>query len=1485
MPTIRHSRARPKPEAAACGIGFLASRKGVAERAVVDIALGLCRQFDHRGAPGHGAGLLLDIPWPLLLDRFPEHARAVAQRDVALGMFFLPEGANERRLCVEKVEELAAEAGADVLAWADVPFNVEALPPGSSARRTAPVVRQALFRRPAGMSEDGWFACRYLLRLALDETLTETVSQDFAISSLSNRTVVYRGLAELSRVAELYADLRDEHFASRFVLFHSRYSTNTTTAWRRAQPFWSLAHNGEIATIRGNVAWMHAIGRDLLRKIVDRHPGLRRIAGRVRSVVCAGGSDSANLDDMLIALMAGGLSMPQALLALLPEAPSRIEPGSALAAFHEAMGVLLGACDGPAAIVACDGDEAVAHLDRNGLRPLWITTTRDYALAASELTGTVDLGTVEVQRIFGPGETAVVRLSNGEVLLTEEVRRTVSGQRFPVPKGRVEGRSCGGRLEVPGELSRLQAAFGMTREDLEVVLAPLIGAGKLAVGSMGDDTPPAALLDVHPRRLDDHFKLRFAQETSPPIDPIRDAWVFETETVLGDRSGLWDEGQGPYYVFPHRILSAGELCWLNGQERVASLDATFPAADGPEGLERALAATVDAGMARAHDCAVLVVSDRAVDATRAPLPGLRLIARLHDAIVKAGFRHKVGLVADLGVWDVHHSALLVSMGADAVVPWLGCLTAGAREETYLAGLRTGFVEAMSMIGVTPSSAYCGAKLVEAVGLAPEFLEAEFPGVPGHLGGLGPDVLDREWMEFHACAFDPEAKGPSDVGEFRFRRGGRPHFNGPDTVRALHEAAGYRNHDERHTPGSSEAYAEWSRLITERDPITVLDLLRIKERPAIPLDEVEPEEDILWRFMAPGMSEGALSEPAHRAVARAMNVLRRHCQRRFRRAGRPVPPGIGPVANSGEGGFDKARIGTRDGNRSVQYAGARFTITPQTAARADEAEVKFAQGAKPGKGGQLPGKKVSPRIARQRGCEPGYELVSPPVNHNLYSIEDVKLMLESWRHLNPAVSCALKFVATTGVEMVCLGGVNAGANRLHLSDGCGGTGAAKRVDQKHAGIPVPAVLPAVHDMLVEEGVRDLVEISVDGGVQNGEQAVKLALLGADRIGFGTTLLISIGCSMLRQCHLAGPQPGDTTGTRRLGCTPGVATQDPVHVARFSGKSRHITTYLTHVAREIRRLLAGIGVRRLGDVIGRRDLLERRPDLTGKAALVDVSHLVGAPPQRVKERRYERQRQLHTPPRRVREEEAVDRAIAGETAEVVQRLHNTDRCVGVAAAGRVARRFGDAGLPAGRLVMRHKGAAGHFYAAYSVAGMEFYMKGLVADSAWSAAYGGKVVIVPENGNGAGRSLTLAGNTFGYGARAGRAFVRGRAGNRFAICLRKSHQGGGPRIVVEGVEANAFQYMTGGVGLVLGPVGFNLGAGMTGGVVYLLDADSEMLNRKYVASSPLGGDDAALVRTLLEEHHGETGSPIAETLLAGFDPGRFVRVATAVPPEPLE
>src|SRR6185436_908426 len=651
---------------------------------------------------------------------------------------------------------------ADVLGWADVPVDLEALPAGAAARRTAPVVRQALFKRPAGLSEEGWLAGRYLLRLALDEVLSEEVGADFSIASLSNRTVVYKGLAELSKIGQLYPDLRDPHYASRFVLFHSRYSTNTTTAWRRAQPFWALGHNGEISTIKGNVAWTEAIGPDLVSLLVERHPRLKKIGKRVRSIICAGGSDTANLDDMVIALLTGGLSLPQAILALLPEAPSLAAASDRLTAFHEAMSVFLGACDGPAAIVACDGDEAVAHLDRNGLRPLWLLTTRDYALAASEITGTEDLGKVETQRIFGPGDTVVVSLKNGDVLQTDDVHRLVSGQKFPQPQRRVVVEAAEqAPLEPPADLRRLKVAFGMTREDENVLLASLAATGKPAVGSMGDDTPPAAMLDRLPRRLEDHFKLRFAQETSPPIDPIRDAWVFETGVALGDRSGLWQPSKksgkgrpenGPVYMLPERILSMSELDALEKLEGVERLTLLFDATSGPDGLESALEQVVARGLERAVPAAVLVLSDRGVDAARASVPVLRAASRLHDALVKMGLRHRVGLVADAAVWDIHHAALLVSVGADALCPWLGCLSAGEREKTYLKGLRGGFVEAMSMMGVTPASAYCGAKLIEAVGLDPAWLRTEFPGVARHLGDIGPERLDKEWLCFHAEAF-------------------------------------------------------------------------------------------------------------------------------------------------------------------------------------------------------------------------------------------------------------------------------------------------------------------------------------------------------------------------------------------------------------------------------------------------------------------------------------------------------------------------------------------------------------------------------------------------------------------------------------------------------------------------------------------------------------------------------------------------------------
>lgn len=1481
-------------EADACGIGFIASRKGVADRQVVDHGLDLCKRFDHRGAPGHGAGIQVDIPWPLLLDRFPDHAKLIAQRDVAVGMFFLPFEATLRRQCIEKVEELATLANVEVLQWAKVPTDPAALEPTSSAQRTMPVVRQALFKRPEGMSEDAWFVCRYLLRLAFDQAV---VNDDFSVVSLSNRTIIYKGLFALSRIAEFYPDLQDPHFASRFLLFHSRYCTNTTTAWRRAQPFWALAHNGEINTIRGNVAWFEAIGRDLLASLVRKHPELQNLASHVSSVICTGGSDTANLDDMMIALMAGGMSITQSLLALLPEA----QPAGPIADFYQAMSVYLGACDGPAALVACDGDEAVAHLDRNGLRPLWFATTKDYAVAASELTGTFPTGEIEVQRLLGPGETVRVKLAQGTVQLNDEIQEQVAREAYPPLEGRV---AKGGALPTlpprsQDDLTQMQVAFGMTKEDIDVVLKPMIESGKPAVGSMGDDTSPAAMLDRLPRRLEDHFSLRFAQETSPPIDPIRDAWVFDSGVVLGDRSGLFGKTARSAFSFAHRILSRAEAAWVRDQSETAVLDLTFEALAGFSGTESGLTGVVDSGIELASSRSVLVLSDRAIGEERAPIPALRAVSRLHQALVRLGIRHKVGILAETGAWDIHHVALLIAMGADAVCPWIGCETAGESEATYLKGLRSGFIEAMSMMGVTPSSAYCGAALVEAIGLNPAFVEAEFPGVPTHLGGIDAETLEREWFSFWETAYAPlaqdwergqgerdaslalvagEAKTVAlvDAGEYRHTKGGRPHANNAEIVRLLHSASGYAKKIHQSPPGTYEAYRDYSSLVSDRDPITILDLLQLKEGAPIPLDEVEPIEAIAWRFMAPGMSEGALSEPAHRTVARAMNVLNRYCRLAGDRKGQ------GPFANSGEGGFDKERIGKRDGNPSVQYAGGRFTITPMTAARAREAEVKFAQGAKPGKGGQLPGKKVSPEVARRRGCEPGFELVSPPINHNLYSIEDVKLMLESWRHLNPKVNCALKYVATHGVEMVAIGGVHAGANRLHLSDGCGGTGAAKRVDQKHAGVPVAVVLPTVHDMLVEEGVRHLVDLSADGGVQNGEQVLKLILLGADRVGFGTSLLIAIGCSMLRKCHLAGPDPADPTGKRRLGCTPGVATQDPAHVSKFTGKSKHICRYLLFVAQEVREQMAARGIRRLEDVVGRRDLLERKQGLAGKAGMIDLRRILNAHHSTVEPRDYRRQSEEHMPKLREQERCVASRAIAGDPSILREHLTNEDRCVGVGAAGEIARRFGDLGLPNGAISFEHKGAAGHFYAAYSVEGMSFRLSGLAADSCFTASYGGLLVIVPPSGDG---NLTVVGNAFGYGARGGRAFIAGRGGNRFGICFRKSAEGTGPTVVVEGVAANAFQYMTGGTALVLGPTGANLGAGMTGGIVYLLDSDESKLNRDYVYAQDLTAEDLKTIEGLLNEHLTQTGSPVADRLLKNLDSGRFRKITTCVQPEIVE
>ena len=1460
-------------EADACGIGFLASRKGVAQRELIEQALSLTKHFDHRGAPGHGAGLQLDIPWALLVDRFPNHSKLIVQHDVALGMFFLPFEPRMRQKCVEEVERISALAGATCLDWADVPVNESALPENSSARRTLPKVRQAIFKRPDHMSEEGWFACRYLLRLAIESKMHELSGDEFAVVSLSNRTVVYKGLSELSKIDELYPDLKNRDFQSRFVLFHSRYCTNTTTAWRRAQPFWGIAHNGEVSTISGNVSWMQAIGQDLIRNLTDRFPALQKLAEHVGSIICPGGSDTANLDDMTIALIAGGMSFPQALLALLPSAESALADDDPLRDFFAASRIYLGACDGPAAIVGCDGDIACAHLDRNGLRPLWSVTTKDYVLAVSEITGTLDMGEVEDQRVLGPGETMMIDLRNGRVLFENDVKQVVSREPYPMPFARIEqAKPSGESIEyVIDDLTKVQKSFGMTKEDIEILIAPMAATGYPPLGAMGDDTSPAAMLDTLPRRIEDHFKLRFAQETSPPIDPVRDAWVFDGTATFGDRSGLWMNANGPLFEFPHRILSLAEANWLQHRSGVRTFSLMVSA---DSDIDEAIDAKIEEILHSPMQSGVIILSDRTPSADQIALPSLRVVSKLHSRLVSNNRRHRFGLLAEVGVWDVHHCALHLTLGADAVCPWLGIATAGIDgEANLLAALRAGVIEAMSMMGVTPSSAYCGAKLVESLGLDFGLLLREFEGVNGLISGIGSDVLNEEWKQFHSVAFSSE-DGLVDAGEFRHTRDGRPHFNNAGIVRSLQSASGYTKKIHEHKPGTREAYDAYSSLVSSRSPITLLDLLQLKQGDSVPIEEVDSVESIIWRFMAPGMSEGALSEPAHRAIARAFNILRRYCL-----INGFEPNGVGPIANSGEGGFDKARMLKPDGNRSVQYAGGRFTITPWTASTAAEAEVKFAQGAKPGKGGQLPGKKVSPMVALRRGCEPGFELVSPPINHNLYSIEDVKLLLESWRFLNPSVNCALKFVATTGVEMVAVGGVNAGANRIHISDGCGGTGAAKRVDQKHSGLPVVSVLPNVQDMLVEEGIRHLVEVSVDGGIQNGEQALKFFLLGADKVGFGTSLLVAIGCSMLRKCNLSGPDPNDPTGKRRLGCTPGIATQDPEFISRFTGKAIHVARFLRFIAEDVRTRMAEAGIRSLDEVIGQRNLLEVKPNLTGKAAKLNLFSLVNAPGERCTVRAYAEQSRLNMPKLDQQEIQAANYVMDGKSLELERSLTNADRCVGVSAAGEIARRFGDLGLPSSKLTFLNRGSAGHFYGAYSVEGLEFHIRGNIADSGFTAAYGGLLTISPPHER---TFLALVGNCFAYGARGGRAFIAGKAGNRFGICLRKNHEGGGALLVVEGVGANAFQYMTGGTGVILGPFGPNLGSGMTGGKIFVLDPTPKNINSKYAEAVPLTEKDEEELKAILEQHVLHTESNLAKFLLYQFDASRYSVIRTKLKPE---
>jgi len=1345
--------------------------------------------LDADGKSGDGAGLLIQVPHRLLGGEF------------AVAVLFEWD-ARARAIVAESVER----NGLTLVGWRPVPVDPDSL--GERARATMPAVWHGLIARP-DLDPVEWEHRLYLVRRHAERRASE-VDVRMYLPSCSSRTVVYKGLMAGTRLADFYPDLRDESCESRLAVFHQRYSTNTMPDWRLAQPFRMLAHNGEINTITGNRAWMRAREAEL-------EPDLR-------GAVWAEGSDSASLDNALELLVQRGWEVSEALMSLVPDAwEGRGDLAAAVRDFYRYQSIRFEPWDGPAALAFSDGVVVGAALDRNGLRPLRWQRTRDGLVVAASEAGVVTTapGTVLERGRLGPGQMLLVDTRDGSVLKDSEAKERAAARhdyglladRVLVP---VERRHLD--IEAPEDVSGQQRIHGWGSEDVKIVVATMAETGAEPVFSMGDDIPIAALGRT-PRRVYGYLRQRFAQVTNPAIDPLREKAVMSLRLLLGPRRGTLEPeggadrelrrshhpaipGSTRLLELESPVLGAAELARV--LEEATVLDATYALGESlRDALRRLCREALEAN-------GVIALSDRRAGPQRIAVPMALAVGAVHESLLKTGGRMARDLVAVAGdVVDVHDVACLITIGASAVHPYLALATAAAAapegETHYRKALEAGLLKVMAKMGISCVDSYRGAQVLEALGLGAEVMELCFPAVPSHIGGA--DLTDIERMALPRLV---EAASLTDHGRVRFRKAGEHHAYNPLAVRAAQKAARENDH---------EAYLEWRRFSSMGDPQALRELLHVKSaQNPLPLAEIEPSTEIVKRFVSTAMSLGALSPEAHEALAIAMNQ-------------------IGARSNSGEGGEDPATYddhkGRRD-NRVKQVASARFGVTPRYLKRADELEIKIAQGSKPGEGGQLPGLKVTSLIARLRHAQPGMQLISPPPHHDIYSIEDLAQLIHDLKTVNPHARVGVKLVSEAGVGTIAAGVAKARADYILVSGHDGGTGASPLSSIKNAGVPWELGLAETQQVLVANRLRERVSLRTDGGLRSGRDIVIAALLGAEEFGFGTGVLVALGCDMARQCHLNT-------------CPTGIATQRDDLRAKFEGRPEHVINHLFHIADETREHLAALGIATLDDAVGRVDLLEP----AGESAL-DLSFILrqseGGLPRR---RTWTRNGDAPAPP---------------PPSGVID---NSQRTVGAAFAAGESRNY--------------RGSAGQSFGAFIDEGMELTLEGEAQDYVGKGMGGGVIVIRPFADD-ASPDPVLAGNTICYGATGGRLFVAGRVGERF--CVRNS----GATAVVEGGGDHFCEYMTGGVAVALGAVGWNAGAGMTGGVAYL--TEWRQLNADSVIARDVPEEDEAELRGLVEEHHRRTGSIRAaamledwEVALAGFrQVVPVAKVQTQATPEPV-
>jgi glutamate synthase (ferredoxin) len=1324
-----------------------------------------------------------------------------------------------------RVEEACAAEGLGIVGWRPVPTDPRAL--GASARASAPGIEQLVVQRPYGADAEEAERRAYRARTRLAD------DPGVYVCSLSFRTVTYKALCAAEQLAAFYPDLQDEWLAVPFAIFHQRFSTNTEPSWERAQPFRLLCHNGEINTIDGNVNWLRARGIRALE---------------------LGGSDSALLDNALELLVRAGRDVRHATAMLIPEAwQADASRDAAVRDFYRYHATLMEPWDGPAAIVFTDGRVVGAALDRNGLRPLRYAVTEDGLVACASEAGAIPLPSgARVRRgRLGPGQMLAVDARGFGLEESEAIKRRLARRR-PHRRwlGNVERLSVGEPVEPPdGDLLRRQIVAGLTREEISLLLRPAASAGHEPTSSMGDDTalPPLA---GRARPLFGYFRQRFAQVTNPAIDHLRERSVMSLRTLLGQRAGLLDEGRAPrlrelesFFLFPSTLEALAPL----------RLVATF---DAEKGLHAACGRLrAEARQAVRRGAALLLLTD---EGPGTPIPSLLAVAAVHGALVDAGVRTRASLlVASDEPRESHHFACLLAFGADAICPRLALETLAAlaaadkiggdhpspadAQLRFRRAVEEGVLKVMSKMGISDVASYRGAQLFDTLGLDRGVVSAYFGGTSAPVGGIGLAELERECLARAAAAAEDRAQ-LENPGYVKFRKGGEPHATNPDVVSALQETAAAHALRRAVNGGGAGQYERFASLVNGRAAMELRDLVELASAAVpVPRDEVEPAAAIVTRFSSGGMSHGSLSAEAHEAIAVAFNRL-------------------GARSNCGEGGESPDRFRTTRNSRIKQIASARFGVTPEYAAFAEELQIKIAQGSKPGEGGQLPGHKVTAEIAALRHTQPGVELISPPPHHDIYSIEDLAQLVFDLKQVNADACVSVKLVAETGIGLVAAGVAKALADVIHVAGSDGGTGASPLSSIKNAGLPWELGLAETQRALTASGLRGRVRLRVDGGLKTGRDVLVAALLGADEFSFGTALLIAEGCLMVRSCHL------DT-------CPVGIATQRTELRSKFTATPEMIEAYLLYVAEEVREGLAALGLRSLEEAVGRADLLRRKDVSPGRSSLLRVEPLlrVGG--------RYAGEPPLEPEGGELGELFAADAAPALTEARLVDLeypISNRDRAVGARLGGRIGHAFG-AQPPPGRVRVRFEGSTGQSFGAFLAAGVKITLVGEANDGVGKSMGGGRIAIAPPPDD-AGDPV-LIGNAALYGATGGELFCAGRAGERFAV------RNSGATAVIEGVGDHACEYMTGGTVVILGPVGLNLGAGMSGGVVYVHDRDLTLLlrlNEQLVVAErvdELGPDE---LLTLLERHIRYTGSQRAADLVAAWDTeaGRFWRVAPRRP-----